>query len=370
VYFYYVPLLAIGYAMINSEADLRKFFQINLAFMVVISALGIVQSILGHKFLNPEVPAEDIRLLSQAYREAPISGVIVYRPTSVFVSAGRFQDLVIIAWLMVLGFSGYLLLRHRRGRTFAFLALALTAAACVMCSSRGVFMWSAGSGIVCATAFIWGAPWRQGEARRVFRFINRGLLGMTLAAIILLLSYPDALLNRLSVYSETLDPRSPASELIHRARDYPLQNFLAAFDYSRWPYGYGIGTLTLGGQYVSRFFHTKQPVGGVESGFGVLVIEMGIVGLILWIALAGAILISAWQVVRKLKGSPWFPIGFMIFWYAFLLLLPLTFQGMQAYQDFILNAYLWLLLGILFRLPKLAVDASFAAPGLDRRWIR
>ncbi len=90
--------------------------------------------------------------------------------------------------------------------------------------------------------------------------------------------------------------------------------------------------------------------------------------------MSGAILWSAWGVVRKLRGSPWFPLAFMIFWYAFLLLLPLTFQGIQAYQDFILNAYLWLLLGVLFRLPKLALDAKFSAtaeaaqPG--SRWIR
>jgi hypothetical protein len=74
--------------------------------------------------------------------------------------------------------------------------------------------------------------------------------------------------------------------------------------------------------------------------------------------MSGAVLFSAWKVVRKLKGSPWFPLGFMIFWYAFLLLIPFTFQGMQAYQDFVLNAYLWLLLGILFRLPKLAEAAQ------------
>jgi hypothetical protein len=63
----------------------------------------------------------------------------------------------------------------------------------------------------------------------------------------------------------------------------------------------------------------------------------------------------------------------MIFWYAFLLLLPLTYEGMQAYQDFILNAYLWLLLGVLFRLPKLALDAQFGASAAlqpSRRWIR
>jgi hypothetical protein len=50
----------------------------------------------------------------------------------------------------------------------------------------------------------------------------------------------------------------------------------------------------------------------------------------------------------------------MIFWYAFLLLIPFTFQGMQAYEDFVLNAYMWLLLGILFRLPNLAQAAQLA----------
>jgi hypothetical protein len=70
---------------------------------------------------------------------------------------------------------------------------------------------------------------------------------------------------------------------------------------------------------------------------------------------------SAWRVVRQLKGTPWFPLAFMIFWYAGLLLIPITFNGIQAYEDFVLNAYFWLLLGILFRLPTLAVSAQFAA---------
>jgi hypothetical protein len=297
----------------------------------------------------------------------------VYRPTSVFVSAGRFQDLVIVAWLLVFGFSGYLLLRHRRGRIFVFVSLGVTAVASVMGASRGVFMWALGSGLVGGAAFIWGAPWRQGEALRIFRMLQRALLGVALAVVVLLLTYPDAFLDRLTVFSETLDPRSPASELAHRTHDYPLRNFLAAFDYDRWPYGYGIGTMSLGGQYVTRFFHKAPPVGSVESGFGAIIIEMGIVGLLLWISMAIGIAAAAWKVVRKLKGSPWFPLAFMIFWYAFLLLLPLTYDGMQAYQDFILNAYLWLLLGVLFRLPELALDAQFDASAALQpgpRWIR
>jgi hypothetical protein len=361
LYFYYTPLFVIGYALIDSEVSLRRFFNINLAIMLAIIALGLIQSILGHTFLNPEVPAEDIRQLSQTYREAPISGVIVYRPTSVFVSTGRFGDMLIVAWLMVFGFSGYLLLRQRRGRVFVFLALGITAAGCVMCASRGVFLWSIGSGLVGAAAFVWGAPWRQGEARRIFRTLQRAVLGVALAMLILFLTYPEALLNRLAVYSETLDPRSPASELMHRTRDYPLANFLAAFSSPNWAYGFGIGTVSLGGQYVARIFHVLPPTEGVESGYGNIILELGIGGLLLWFAMSGAVLFSAWKVVRKLKGSPWFPLGFMIFWYAFLLLIPFTFQGMQAYQDFVLNAYMWLLLGILFRLPKLAQAAQLAA---------
>jgi hypothetical protein len=87
-----------------------------------------------------------------------------------------------------------------------------------------------------------------------------------------------------------------------------------------------------------------------------------------------SILFSAWRVVKKLKGSPWFPIGFVIFWYAFFLLFPATFGGIQAYEDVLLNAYFWLLLGLLFRSPTIALSAlvTAKAPATQpaRRWMR
>jgi hypothetical protein len=192
--------------------------------------------------------------------------------------------------------------------------------------------------------------------------------------VLLFYAYPDALLSRLAIYQETLTPNSSTSELTHRGWTYPVQNFLGAFNYERWPYGYGIGTTALGGQYVARFFHVTPPVGGVESGFGTLVVEMGIAGLILWLVMSVAILISAWKVVKKLRGSPWFPLGFIVFWNAWILLIPSTYGGIAAYEDFLLNAYFWLLLGVLFRLPTLTLSAQFAlnAPNLQtkRPWMR
>jgi hypothetical protein len=368
IYFCYIPLLFVGYAFLDSEVRLRQFFTFNLVLVLVVTCLGIAQSILGHTFLNPETMGEDIRTLGGLYRVSPISGAISYRPTSVFVSAGRFADFLAVAWLSVLGFSGYLILRHRQGRLLAFVVVVVTAAAAVMCASRGVFMWTMINGVVTTVAFVWGAPWRQREVVRVIRAIQRAALGVTFAIFLLVFVFPDALASRLSLYSETLSPNSPKSELAFRAWDYPLQNFLGAFNDGRWPYGYGIGTSSLGTQYVVRLLHTR-PIGmSVESGFGTIVVEMGIGGLCLWIVLTTAILVAAFRVVRKLKGSPFFPLAFVTFWYCFMIFFPAMFGGIQAYQDFVINAYLWLLLGILFRLPSLPLSPLLAADGrVERR---
>jgi hypothetical protein len=368
LYFYYVPLLFIGYALFESEADLRRFFSFSALLVLAIGGLGIAQSILGPTFLNPAVLGEDIRGVSTLYRIAPLSGALAYRPNSVFVSSGRFANYMILSAMVGFGYAAYLLLRHRRGRTLAFAALTMATAAAIMTTSRGAFLWTLGSLFLGAVAFLWGAPWRQGEVIRTLRALQRTVLFAGLALVGILLSYPEALLSRLAVYSETLSPSSSASELTHRAWDYPLRNFLMAFDYPRWPYGYGIGTASLGLQYISRILHIPAMGIGVESGYGGLVVELGVLGLVLWIVWTAALVFSAWGVVRKLRGSPWFPLAFMIFWYSFLLLFPITFTSFAAYQDFVLNAYLWLLVGILFRLPQMARSAQLQAA--DRPQVR
>jgi hypothetical protein len=368
LYFYYVPLIFMGYALIESESDLRKFFPFLLTFALVVSALGIAQSILGHTFLNPTIIADDIRELSTNYRTAPLSGVTVYRPTSVFVSAGRFGFFLVPAWLLAFGYGGYLILRTLKGRILTLLSLGAITLAIVMAASRGAVLWTIGSALISVVAFLWGCPWQRGQLVRVLRSFQRaiviGIICLTIATFL----YPDEVKNRFAFYWETLSLSSPASELVNRTSDYPIRNFLYAFESPRWPYGYGIGTSSLGTQYVTRIFHVPLPGFYVESGYGTLVVELGIVGLFLWLIMAFAIVISAWKVVRKLRGTVWFPLGFVIFWYAFLVLFPFTYGGLASYEDFIINSLLWLSLGILFRLPSLAVNvqanslAAAAAP--------
>ena len=367
VYFCYVPLVFLGYALINSESQLRKFFFVNLFFALIIGGLGIAQSIVGPTFLNPTHLAEDIREMSTLYRTT-LSGATAYRANSVFVSAGRYADFILVSWLLVLGFTGYLLLRHRRGRILAFITVATMYAAILLATSRGLFMWGTGSVLLIAAAFLWGAPWKQREVARVLRTLQRAAMAIALAMVVLFFVFPDALLSRLSIYSETLTPGGASSELQYRTWDYPVRNFLGAFTYDRWPYGFGIGTCSLGVQYVAHVMHEKPMNVGVESGFGTLVVEMGIGGLILWVVMSIAIVWCCWKVVLKLRGSPLFPIAFIVFWYALMLLLPITFTSMAMYQDFVMNAYLWLMLGILFRLPTLKLSPQFAvaAPQLSR----
>jgi len=360
LYFLYVPLMYLGYALIDTEADLRKFFMFNALLIFAVSALGIVQSIIGPGFLNPATMQEDIKYLSSLYRESPITGLIAYRPTSVFVSTGRFQNLIVASWIILVGFGGYLILRTRKGRTIAFVTISVLAAAALMSTSRGVMMWCGGSSLVIMAAFVWGAPWRQKEASRVVRSIQRIVLLGGLALVFLSVIFPDEVNSRLAIYSETLSPYSTASELAFRTRDYPLKNFLAAFDTPRWAYGYGTGTASLGIQYVARILHAPKTGIGVENGYGQLVVEMGIFGLIFWIVLGAAISISAWRIVKRLRGSPWFPLAFVIFWFGFMVFFPMGYTSMIFYQDFLVNAYFWILIGILFRLPQIALSAQFA----------
>jgi O-antigen ligase len=351
LYFFYVPLLFIGYALVDSEKQLRRFFLFNSVLIFVVAGLGLAQSILGHTFLNPEVMQEDIREMSTLYRPT-LTGLVAYRPTSVFVSAGRFQNFLIVSWILALGFAGFLMKRKQTARLLSLLTVGVVAAAALMAASRGVFLWTLLSALVIAVAFVWGASWDKEQQLRAMRAIRRSAIFSIMALVILVSIFPEEFASRVAIYSETLLPSSPTSELGYRSSEYPFQNFVAAFDYPRWPYGYGIGTASLGAQYVYRIFHAQPMRVGVENGYGQLIVEFGLPGLLLWILLASAITLSAWRVVKKLRGTDSFPIAFAIFWYVFLIVFPLSFYGITAYQDFIMNAYFWLMLGILFRLPE------------------
>ena len=68
VYFLYVPLIFVGYALMESEEELRRFFSFTCILILIVAGLGLAQSIIGPTFLNPPTLQEDIREFSTTYR--------------------------------------------------------------------------------------------------------------------------------------------------------------------------------------------------------------------------------------------------------------------------------------------------------------
>jgi hypothetical protein len=321
---------------------------------IVIAALGIAQSVLGVTFLTPDDSAAELYALSHVTRVSPITHQAVLATSSVFVSAGRFSTYLILLWILAMGAQGYLLLSRRSGAKYGFLGIGVVTVAVMITGTRTPFVFVLGSAFVMTAAFLWGAPWRWGQGHHLVKALRRAFLIGGIGLILMAEVFPVVLGSNWAFMSETLAFKGEGSELQSRSWDYPVKNLEQAFQHEHWVVGYGTGVTSLGTQYVARFLNEPAPEIGVESGYGTLIVEMGIFGLFLWLVWVTALLWSGWRVVKQLRQTVYFPIGFAIWWYAVVLLVLLTYFGIQPYQNFVNNAYLWLLIGVLFRLPKLA----------------
>jgi len=354
LYFYYAPLMFLGYAMLKRPADLDRLLKVSLIVGIVISGLGIAQSVLGMGFLAPEDTQAEIYEMSHLVRYSPVSHKEVFAPSSVFVSAGRFSFYLILLWILAMGAQGYFLLSRKPGAKYGFVGIGIVTVAVMITGTRTPFVFVIGSAFVMTAAFLWGAPWRWGQGHHLVKALRRGFLIGGLGLILMVEVFPTVIGGNWSFFSETLSLGGQGSELVSRTWDYPVQNLMAAVQEGDSLTGHGTGMSSLGMQYVSRFLNEPLPQYGVESGYGSLIVEMGIFGPILWFVWVSVLLWQGWKVVRKLRETVYFPLGFALWWYAVVDLVLLMYFGIQFYQNFVNNAYLWLLTGVLYRLPKLA----------------
>src|SRR6202044_2099 len=139
-YFYYIPLMYVGYALIRCDEDLRKFLVVNVALSALIAALGIVQAILGNSFLNPTKLAPELQDLGNLEKSTPLSGQLFSLPDSVFVSSARFDFFLILAFILAFGAGGYLLLANWRGGGIFFPSIGIIGVATLLCGSRCAVM--------------------------------------------------------------------------------------------------------------------------------------------------------------------------------------------------------------------------------------
>ena len=356
LYFYYIPLMFVGYAMLRTEDDLRRFLVVSMTLAAVIASVGIIQSIVGVNFLNPHGGA-DIDELSHLVRYTP-SGIAVLRPPSVFVSEGRFGAYLVVIFILGLGTAGYLLLRSKRGRIIVFPALALVVVAVILLGSRGGFLYAGASALVLSAGMLWGAPESRLGGYRLLKAIRRGFTFVALALSLAVILFPDVVGARWAFYRETLSPNSESFEAGGRVWDYPVGELQKALADPNWATGEGIGTASLGAQYVARILEVPVPnISWVENGYGNLIVEFGILGPILWLIWASSLVFAALKITLSLKGTWAFPVALSILWFEFLLLFPFTWGGIVQYQNFVSNAYFWLMVGVMFRLPGLVNES-------------
>lgn len=361
VYFYYVPLLWVGYALIRNDEDLRKFLVANSAIAAVIASVGIIQAIAGNSFLNPPVLDPRIAELGDLTKVTPIGSERFNLPDSVFVSAARFGNYLTVGFVIVAGAAGYLLLsRSRRGQKVVLLAIGIICAAALLGGERGALVYIAASALIVLVGFLWGAPRHRTQSRLLVKAIRRSIIMIVLGLAAVLVLFPDEAGTRIAFYTQTLSPESSAYEGTWRGIGYPLENLEKAFTAPNWVLGNGIGIASLGRQYVAEVLNQPPPGLWMEEGFGVLIVELGIVAPFLWLLWSGVLLYFCWKVARRLRGTRLFPIAFAIFWYALLLLIFLTWTGLGVYQNYVNNAYLWVLTGILFRLPDLSSECAIS----------
>ena len=348
--FLYVPMLYLGYSFFRDEGELKRFFIPTLTLSIFVSVLGIAQSIVGVEFLNPEsAPNLTLTLI----RVAPGNNLLVPRPTSTFVDPGRFAQYLFIIVYLGFGILGYVLTQRPRAslklRLLVILSWVVALVALFMSGQRAAIVWLILSIPVVGGAYLYGMGPRRRARHRfpAFRLLFIGTLGLYLVNLFFPLRYQAVF----DFYQQTINPTSQYSEFKTRPRDY-WGEFVRAFQ-SSGVIGHGTGTASLGLQYIAsyRAGQVTEGVYNTEGGYASVLWEWGVVGLCLWLLWSVLLILRLFQKVRELRYTRYYWLGFSVTLYSFFLLFPHFYLAHQVYQQYVAQAFLWFLVGMVFRLP-------------------
>lgn len=366
--FYYVPLLFLGYSFLRTQEDLDKFVSFSLKTAIVVAFVGIIQGLGWKTFLNPRELAPQLQTLGHLLRYAPGLNRDLSAPPSVFVSQGRYANYLQLMFTLALGVVAFYLFR-RRSAKLAYVALGVLGIAIFLSGSKGALVFAALTLAGVGAGLLWGTRNQPWLSARLGKIMRRSVVALVVSLLFFVYLYPNLAGAWSTYYYDLLWPDSPTSELGHRVGSYPLSEFEKVLEYAGWQWGYGTGTASLGVQYVTELLKAPPPPAHpVENGLGDMLIEWGILGPTLWVLMAATLVGTGWALTRRLASTPLFPIALSILWFVAWVLLPFTWSSVSTYQNYVINAYLWTLVGVLFRLPELAKPTGmrrFAIPAAE-----
>jgi hypothetical protein len=341
--FLYAPLVVAGFLLGRDRRSLERCL-VGLAILGAIAgAVGIAQAVLGPEFLSPGQPTPGLGNLVLV-RGLPESGP-VYRPTGTFVDPGRFSSMAVVA--LTLSLSALVL--RARWRPAVWGAALVAAAAVWVSGGRGGFL--VGALLIAIAAWSMAFAFRRPALGRAAAAAAAGVVAVGLLAAFV----PGLFQSRFAWYRETLDPRSPQNEWAFRLESY-WGSTVSGVELGGLV-GQGTGTESLGKQYLYGG-EAQSPVGlyQVEGGYASVAVEWGVVGLFLWTAWSLAWTRRQWRAAQAARGTPLAAAGLVIFGWMLFFLFFGFFAGLQGFQNYLANAYFWLLSGMIFALPRAAEE--------------
>jgi hypothetical protein len=349
--FFYIPLLIAGWAIAQRKNELRRWLLWLGSLGAVVSLVGIIQATIGPSFLAPEGATPGLQHLV-LIRGLPGFDP-VYRPTATFVDPGRFASYAVMS--LAIAIAAFHLWRGWRRHV---------ALACIVVLFGGVWASGgraallAGSGLLVVGAF--AGPY---GARRLAPLRLVAMLGSAVAALLVLAALVPGLIGgRQDFYSQTLLPTSAANEWEFRWSAY-TQNTLVGLDLGGW-LGQGTGEGTLGKQYLYGGSEASpEGLYAVEGGYATVAQEWGGIGLLLWSIWTVAWIARLRRAVSLSRPDDLAAAGLVMLSWIVLFLVVLFFSGFQVFQNYLSNAYFWLLSGVLFALPDAAGHSKAESRG-------
>lgn len=334
--FLYAPLVVGGSLIASRESSLRRWLSGLALLGGLASMVGIVQAVVGPSFLAPESPVPGLRNLVLV-RGLPGSGLI-YRPTGTFVDPGRFDSMALIA--LAVGLAVFLL----GSRQQAYIGVAcsgIAAAALWVSGGRTVFL----GGVFLLAVALLASGFRKRSPARWRSVVSVG--SAAVAVIALVTVFPAVGLSRSLWYRETLSPRALNNEWPTRWGAFSASILFGVQEGGL--IGRGTGTQSLGRQYLYEG-NEEPPLARsvVEGGYAAVAIEWGWMGVVLWVSWSVGWSWRQWRSVLDTRGSPLARTKLVLFGWVFFFLFLGFFGGFQSFQNYVGNAYFWLVSGMIF----------------------
>ena len=337
--FFYVPLVAVGAVLARDRKMIYRVLLVVALLGAGAATLGIAQTVVGPDFLAPSEVTPGLDNLGSTRKT--VSGEEFVKPSGPFVDPGRFGHVMLVA--MSAGLAATVM-RHGRKRLLPALATAACAGGAVVSGGRTPVLVAIALLLIAFLAPLY-AEHRTNFGRAIILAIVTFIVIAAIAAIA-----PSVLRTRTSYYSATLDPRSSNSEWTERWISYSGDAF-EGISYGGL-LGRGTGQESLGKQYIVGGANASN-VGLylVESGYGSLATEWGLIGIIMWVVFVASWLGHGITSVRGARGSELGAAVFVLQGWNMILLLVMFFAGLQVFQNYLTNAFLWLFSGIIFAAP-------------------